>query len=106
MSFDASKVDWAKVQSSGTAIAIELAKGTPTPLDDMIAPFAGAVIAEAVSQFLKPRVMQSANVIEDARPAIAAAGLSVDSVPPWLWAVIYQIGQAALQKILEKLKPA
>lgn len=106
MSFDSSKVDWSKVQSSGTAIAIELAKGTPTPLDDMIAPFAGAVIAEAISQFLKPRVMQAAEVVADARPAIAAAGLSVDRIPPWLWAAIYQIGQAALQKILENLKPA
>jgi len=104
MAFDPSKVDWAKVSASGTVIAVELARGTDTPLDDMLAPFAGELIARLVQQFIVPRMAGGELTAEEVRAEFAARGYS-GPLQDWLVALIIRAGRQLLDELLARFFP-
>lgn len=115
--FDPKKVDWSKVENLSSQIAVELAKGTPTPIDDALAPFAGAVIHQFLLQVLgehheqpaAARILASATVTQSSvLDEIRKRGYA-GAVPAWLLTLLatmlQQYGPAILQMLLDRFFP-
>lgn len=115
--FDPKLVDWSKVESLSSQIAVELAKGTPTPLDDALAPFAGAVIHQFLLQVLGEHHPQPQGIMTAMAAPVEAGGILDEirkrgyagAVPAWLLTLLTnmlaQYGPALLQMLLDRFFP-
>lgn len=105
--FDPTKVNWGIVEDSAGAILAEFAKGTGTPLDDLLAPFAKSLI----HQFLQSLVGDHHAMFAAAPTSLVGElssrgyGDQAAAVPAWLVALALQVGPVVLKALLDRFFP-
>lgn len=95
LDFSLDKVDWRAVASHIRAAAGTIAAGTPSPLDDL----AVAQLGDTLIDLIVPKAHQTPDMF------MGAAAASADSVGnPLIWMILTPILEAAVAKILERLR--
>lgn len=100
---DLSKLDTAKIATHVCGLLAEIAKATPTPLDDLVVSQAEPIILA----WLKSRMMvvrrettdqEHYAVAEGQADADAAARLGANGVSPWMTAIVLDLLKNLIQR--------